>query len=74
MKKKIVIAALVIVLVVLLFPTRSVMKDGGSVCYKSLTYEITKIHKLAPIEDTKPYIDGLEIKLFGVTVYCMTNE
>lgn len=72
--KKIVIAALIIVLVVLLFPTRSPMKDGGSVCYKSLTYEITKFHELAPIDDTKPYIDGLEIRLFGVTVYRVTNE
>lgn len=60
---------------ILLTPIRMNIKDGGSVSYKSLVYEITKIHQLAPdANDVKPYIDGLEIKILGITVYRVTNE
>ena len=46
------------------------LKDGGSVRYKALVYEVTKIHRLSPeVEDVKPYIDGVEIKILGMTVY-----
>ena len=51
------------------------LKDGGSVRYKALVYEVTKIHRLAPeVDGVKPYIDGFEIKIFGMTVYRETNE
>ncbi len=70
--------AVVIVLIVLLFPIRMNLKDGGSVRYKALVYEVTKIHELAPIgpehEDVKPYIDGFEIKILGITVYNKTDK
>jgi len=76
MKKKIFAAiAIVIVLLILLTPIRMNLKDGGSVRYKSLVYEVTRIHELAPIEDeAKTYIDGLEIKILGMTIYRETNE
>ena len=76
MKKKIFAAiAIVIVLLILLTPIRMNLKDGGSVRYKALLYEVTKIHQLAPDSDgVKPYIDGLEIKILGITVYRVTNE
>ena len=35
----------------------------------------TKIHRLAPeVDGVKPYIDGFEIKILGMTVYRETNE
>ena len=74
-RKKIIIMAIIFLLVVLLTPIRMNLKDGGSVRYKSLVYEVTKIHQLAPeAEGVKPYIDGFEVKIFGVTVYSETNE
>ena len=74
-KKKAVIIAIVLALVVLLFPIRMNLKDGGSVAYKSLVYEVTKIHQLSSdVDGEKPYIDGFEIKIFGLTVYRETNE
>ena len=74
-KKTLGIIAIIVVLVILLTPIRMNLKDGGSVRYKSLVYEITKIHQLAPeVEGVKPYIDGFEVKIFGVTVYSETNE
>ena len=73
-KKTLAIAAVIVVLAVLLAPVRMRLKDGGSVRYKSLIYEVTKIHRLAPEADgVKPYIDGLEIKILGVTIYRETN-
>ena len=51
------------------------LKDGGSVRYKSLVYEVTKIHQLAPgVDCVKQYIDGFEVKILGMTVYRETNE
>ena len=43
--------------------------------YKRQVYEVTKIHRLAPeVDGVKPYIDGFEIKILGMTVYRETNE
>ncbi len=68
-------AGCLIVLVILLTPVRMNLKDGGSVRYKALVYEVTKIHRLAPeVDGVKPYIDGFEIKILGMTVYRETNE
>lgn len=76
MKKKTFAAiAIIIVLVILLTPIRMNLKDGGSVRYKSLVYEFTKIHQLAPdVDGVKPYIDGFEVKILGMTVYRETNQ
>ena len=76
MKRKIfAVIVIVIVMVILLTPIRMNLKDGGSVRYKALLYEVTKIHQLAPDRDgVKPYIDGFEVKIFGITVYRETNE
>lgn len=73
--KKLAVISAVVVLLVLFTPIRMNLKDGGSVRYKSLVYEVTKIHQHAPnFEDVKPYIDGFEIKILGMTVFRETNE
>ena len=69
MKKKFFVV-IAIIAVILLTPVRMNLKDGGSVSYKALVYEVTKIHQFAPEADgLKPYVDGLEIKILGMTVY-----
>lgn len=75
MKRKVVAVILIVTaLVVLLTPVRMSLKDGGSVRYKALVYEVTKIHQLEPeSKGVKPYIDGFEVKILGVTVYRETN-
>ena len=74
-RKTFAIIAIIVVLVILLTPIRMNLKDGGSVSYKSLVYEVTKIHQYAPeFDDVKPYIDGIEIKILGMRVYRETNE
>ena len=49
------IVAAVLLLVVLLFPIRMNLKDGGSVQYKSLTYSITKVHRLMPESEAEKF-------------------
>lgn len=74
-KRKLMILSIIIVLAVFLTPIRMNLKDGGSVRYKSLVYEVTKIHQLAPnVDGVKPYIDGFEVKILGITVYRETSE
>lgn len=74
MKKKLFVV-IILVSIILLTPFRMNLKDGGSVRYKSLVYEVTKIHQYAPeVEGVKPYIDGFEIKILGITIYRKTNE
>lgn len=74
-KKTVAVIIAILVLTALLFPIRMNLKDGGSVRYKALAYEVTKIHRLAPdAGGEKPFIEGLEIKILGMTVYQETNE
>ncbi len=69
MKKKFFVVIAIIV-VILLTPVRMNLKDGGSVMYKALVYEVTKIHQFSSeVDGLKPYIDGFEIKILGMTVY-----
>lgn len=73
-KKKLATFLVISIIVVLLFPIRMNLKDGGSVRYKSLVYEITKIHQFSPdLDGVKPYVVGLEINFFGMTIYKVLN-
>ena len=69
MKKKFFVV-IAIIFIILLTPVRMNLKDGGSVRYKALVYEVTKIHQFSSeVDGLKPYIDGFEIKILGMTVY-----
>ena len=67
------IAAVIIFFVVLLFPVRYQLKDGGTIVYKSLTYSVEKVHSLTLMSEMqktgKMYNEGVRIELFGVEVY-----
>ena len=69
MKKKIIIAVIVLVLAVLLFPIRSQLKDGGTVQYTAILYGVSKVHRLISIEEmeregkVKEYYDGYTVEL-----------
>ncbi len=75
MKKRIIISIILIVVLVLLFPIRSQLKDGGTVEYKSLLYKVSKVHSLTSIEEmdkdgkVKPYDDGIIIEILGFELY-----
>ena len=75
MKKKLVIALVVIILLVLLFPIPMKLKDGGTIEYKALVYKISKVKRLLTIEEreeegnTKEYDQGIIIEILGFEVY-----
>lgn len=69
-KKLAIILVIVLALGVLLIPIRMKLKDGGSVRYKALAYEVTKIHRLTNASDGGyTYVDGYEVKILGLPVY-----
>lgn len=67
MKRKIVIAVIVIALAILLFPIRIAYKDGGSVEYKAIIYSVTKYHRISPYGRVA-FLEGWKIELFGFTL------
>lgn len=68
MKKKIITAAAVVTALVLLFPVPMRLKDGGSVRYKAVLYEVTAYHQL-DLNSKSGYNDGCGIKILGVQIF-----
>lgn len=68
MKKitKVIIAIIVVLIFLIPIPTR--YKDGGSVRYRAILYDITKYHQL-DLESETGYQDGWDIKIIGIPVY-----
>lgn len=73
--KKAIIILVVCFLLILLFPIRNQLKDGGTVEYKALVYKVSKVKKLISIEKTeqeksiKEYNHGIIIEILGFEVY-----
>ncbi|MEG1149901.1 MAG: hypothetical protein RSE17_01265 [Bacilli bacterium] len=75
MKKKAIIISIVVILMILLFPIRNQLKDGGTVEYQALLYKISKVKKLISIEEMekeekiKPRDQGFIVEIFGFEVF-----
>ena len=71
MKKKILIGAAILILVVLLFPIKLQYKDGGSVAYQSVVgiYRVTDWHQMLSLEEGEGYKEGISVEIFGAEVY-----
>ncbi len=76
MKKKIIITAIILLaLVVLLFPIRTQLKDGGTVQYTAVLYRVSKVHRLISIEEMeregkiKEFDDGIIVELLGFEIF-----
>lgn len=67
-KTVIIIILILIVLLLLLFPKVDVLNDGGTKIYKSLTYEITKVHKIKE-DSLNEFYEGTIVKIFGKEIY-----
>lgn len=71
-KKKIIIIVSIVVFVLMLIPIPNRLKDGGSVEYKAVLYQYTKIHSLNEYSVTG-YADGWELYILGIRVGGNTN-
>ena len=68
MKKKILITAIVVILLVILVPIPMRLRDGGTIEYKALIYTVSKVHKLNH-NSASEYDNGIIIKIFGKEIY-----
>jgi hypothetical protein len=78
--KKAVIALCVLTAIVLLFPFRLQMKDGGTVHYDAVLYDIYDMHRIKPTDppDTDgtyqtEYIDGIIVEVFCIEIWNDTS-
>lgn len=72
--KKALIIILILVALILLFPIREQAKDGGSVRYSAILYDVYKVHCLYGGPDTGMlYVEGIIVEFLGHQVYNNTN-
>lgn len=69
MKKKVIMAIMIIVILLVLFvPIPMYLNDGGTIEYKALTYKISKVHRI--VEDLEnSYEEGIIIEVLGIELY-----
>ena len=67
MKRKVWIPMTVIA-AMLLIPVPLRYKDGGSVCFKAVLYDVTRFHQLN-MDSQTGYDDGWRIRILGIPVY-----
>ena len=65
--KKIIILIIVIIALILLFPIPMRLKDGGSIRFQALLYNVTIYHKLNHQVESG-YVDGIGIEILGADV------
>ena len=72
--KKIVLTVAIIILLICLVPFRQQFKDGGSVCYNAILYDVYDVHSLyeGPGGEMK-FVEGKIIKVFGIQLFNNTN-
>ena len=79
MKKTIIIISS-LVLLLLLFPFPSKMRDGGTTHYNAILYDVYDIHRLKPVDDPSDdgdcdteYIEGVIVEVLGFSVFNNTD-
>ena len=68
MKKKIMIAMCVLLVIVALTPILVQLKDGGTVKYQAILYTISDVHRLDSSEATG-YKDGVIVEILGMEIF-----
>ncbi len=69
MKKWLVTILCVLIALVLLVPIPMALKDGGTVKYQALLYSVSNVHRLAPVEASKEYEEGIIVEVLGCEIY-----
>lgn len=68
MKKKVILVVIIILLLILLFPIPMRLRDGGSIRFQALLYNVTIYHQLNHQVESG-YVDGIGIEILGVKVF-----
>lgn len=70
MKKKALIGMCVLLAAVLLFPITYHLKDGGTVVYKAVLYNVQRVHQFDPVPDSgQNYLEGTIVEILGFEVF-----
>lgn len=72
MKKRFIIISVIVLLVILLFPIKQRLKDGGTIEYNAVLYSVIKEHSITVSEQGEGemgYNVGTRIRIFFFEVY-----
>ena len=70
MNKKAMIGICVLLAIVLLVPIPMRLKDGGTVVYHAVLYQVEDVHRLAAVDTAEDeYLEGMIVRILGMEVY-----
>lgn len=69
MKKKVIVGLCVFLAAVFLFPITYHLKDGGTVVYKAILYDVHKVHQMNPVDSERDYLEGTIVEILGFEVF-----
>lgn len=70
MKKKVMIDICVLLAIVLLVPIPMRLKDGGTVVYHAVLYQVEDVHRLGAVDTAgDEYLEGMIVRILGMEVY-----
>ena len=70
MKKKVMIGICVLLAIVLLVPIPMRLKDGGTVVYHAVLYQVEDVHRLGAVDTAGgEYLEGMIVRILGMEVY-----
>lgn len=70
MRKKVVTGICILLAIVLLIPIPMRLKDGGTVVYNAILYQIENVHRIDPEATSEnDYLEGMIVKILGIEVY-----
>lgn len=70
MKKKVMIGICVLLAIVFLVPIPMRLKDGGTVVYHAVLYQVEDVHRLGAVDTAEDeYLEGMIVRILGMEVY-----
>jgi len=70
MRKKVVTGICILLAIVLLIPIPMRLKDGGTVVYRAVLYQVEDVHRLGAVDTAgDEYLEGMIVRILGMEVY-----
>ncbi len=72
MRNAIVLICIIILVSILLLPVKFQLKDGGTVVYDAILYEVRNVHTVASdedIENGKEFYEGTVVTILGFEIF-----
>ena len=70
MRKKVVTGICILLAIVLLIPIPMRLKDGGTVVYRAVLYQVEDVHRLGVVDTAEDeYLEGMIVRILGMEVY-----